>query len=374
MAFEKTVPQWHAAGTEPPESLKTSGFTGGYQPPADFFNWFWHGVSEALAELQNHAAQQPESKIALYTDLAQIGLTVGSESISNIANALPNNSILMCATGSSNSDIYPDGKLGILVVEKVASSRINCTWTQRSTGATYISNVVDGTWYGWKRVGFQYTSLTQINVTSGSETIESIVEALPDNSNLVYSVSTAEESIYPTNYGLVTVTKLTNGRTKFEFISTIGTVYVGMYNVGADSPWTGWKKVYNEVSKPTPADIGAAASSHNHSASNITSGTLPVARGGTGNTSVDTTPTSGSTKMVTSGGVYTALAGKADSSHTQAASTITAGTFSATGVKAKSGTDYSTARVRNISAGTADLTAGTSTLESGSLYFTYKTT
>lgn len=35
----------------------------------------------------------------------------------------------------------------------------------------------------------------------------------------------------------------------------------------------------------TPANIGAAASSHNHSASNITSGTLNVARGGTGLTS-----------------------------------------------------------------------------------------
>ena len=35
----------------------------------------------------------------------------------------------------------------------------------------------------------------------------------------------------------------------------------------------------------TPANIGAAASSHNHAASNITSGTLGVARGGTGVTS-----------------------------------------------------------------------------------------
>ena len=34
----------------------------------------------------------------------------------------------------------------------------------------------------------------------------------------------------------------------------------------------------------TPASIGAAASSHNHSASNITSGTLPISRGGTGGT------------------------------------------------------------------------------------------
>lgn len=34
----------------------------------------------------------------------------------------------------------------------------------------------------------------------------------------------------------------------------------------------------------TPQGIGAATSSHNHSASNITSGTLPIARGGTGAT------------------------------------------------------------------------------------------
>lgn len=52
----------------------------------------------------------------------------------------------------------------------------------------------------------------------------------------------------------------------------------------------------------TPANIGAAASAHNHSATNITSGTLPIARGGTGVTTYvdllkklhpasDTTPT-----------------------------------------------------------------------------------
>lgn len=52
MALEKTVPQWDAVGTEPPSSLKTSGFTAGYKPPAAYFNWFWHSVSECLSELQ----------------------------------------------------------------------------------------------------------------------------------------------------------------------------------------------------------------------------------------------------------------------------------------------------------------------------------
>lgn len=70
--------------------------------------------------------------------------------------------------------------------------------------------------------------------------------------------------------------------------------------------------------------------------------------------------------------LQTALSDKADSDHTHAASKITAGTFSATGIIAKSGTDYTTARVRNIKASTTDLTAGTSTLTSGDLYFVYE--
>ena len=64
--------------------------------------------------------------------------------------------------------------------------------------------------------------------------------------------------------------------------------------------------------------------------------------------------------------------GAAASSHNQAASTITAGTFAATGVKAMNGTDYTTARVRNIQASTTDLTAGSSSLSNGDIYLVYE--
>ncbi len=69
-------------------------------------------------------------------------------------------------------------------------------------------------------------------------------------------------------------------------------------------------KLSDKISSMDTTIAGKAAASHNHSAANITSGTLAVARGGTGQTSVDTVPTSGSKKMCTSGGIYTALAGK----------------------------------------------------------------
>ena len=64
--------------------------------------------------------------------------------------------------------------------------------------------------------------------------------------------------------------------------------------------------------------------------------------------------------------------GAAAASHNQAASTITAGTFAATGVKAMNGTDYTTARVRNIKASTTDLTAGSSALANGDIYLVYE--
>lgn len=55
MSFEKKVPEWTATGTEPPASLKEKGFEVGYKPPAAYFNWFWHAVSECLNELYNEA-------------------------------------------------------------------------------------------------------------------------------------------------------------------------------------------------------------------------------------------------------------------------------------------------------------------------------
>lgn len=101
--------------------------------------------------------------------------------------------------------------------------------------------------------------------------------------------------------------------------------------------WCAWNKIYSANSKPTLADIGAAASSHNHAAGDITSGTLAAAR-----------------------------------IPTLAASKIGAGTFAATGVVAAVGTDYTTARVRNAQASTSDLTAGSSSLANGNIYLVYE--
>ena len=50
---------------------------------------------------------------------------------------------------------------------------------------------------------------------------------------------------------------------------------------------------------------------------------------------------------------------------------LKSGTFSTTLIYAKTGTDYTTARIRNIKASMSDLAAGSSSLSSGDIHYTY---
>ena len=52
MDFNNNLPEWGNEGAEPNENLRTSGFQGGYKPPATVFNWFWNKVINAITELQ----------------------------------------------------------------------------------------------------------------------------------------------------------------------------------------------------------------------------------------------------------------------------------------------------------------------------------
>lgn len=99
----------------------------------------------------------------------------------------------------------------------------------------------------------------------------------------------------------------------------------------------------------TAPDVGAAPESHNHSASNITSGTLPISRGGTGGTTasaarsalgitpenigaatvnaVNTAQSTANTAISNAATAQSTADGKANASHTHAASDVTSGTL-----------------------------------------------
>ncbi len=96
----------------------------------------------------------------------------------------------------------------------------------------------------------------------------------------------------------------------------------------------------------TPAEAGAAAANHTHTAAQV--GAAPATH--------THTP---------------AQAGAAAASHSHPASQVTAGTLPA-GVLATYGADYGTSRLRNIRAGTGDLTPGVTPLSDGEIYIVYE--
>lgn len=117
-----------------------------------------------------------------------------------------------------------------------------------------------------------YTSLDQIGVTIGSETMEAIALALPNNAILETSCGASNNGVtdgtgFPvvagtTNsmkYGILHVSKISGyDHVSFEFRvkDPSSRLFVGFYS-SADG-WSGWKKVYTESSKPTAAELNAA--------------------------------------------------------------------------------------------------------------------
>lgn len=163
MAFEKKVPDWLAEGVEPPESLKESGFTAGYKPPADYFNWFWHGIGEAVKELQSMtpsdigAAKEEQHKWESYSVLAQISpeLTFDSTPF-EVANAMPDYSVLSFVTSGTYGyagGLVPQPENGVLTIRKTTIARVLFEFVGEFSGVYYAyMRSSEGFFSGWLKV------------------------------------------------------------------------------------------------------------------------------------------------------------------------------------------------------------------------------
>lgn len=125
------------------------------------------------------------------------------------------------------------------------------------------------------------------------------------------------------NFGMFVIQSAGGWQTQFLYGSNDVT-YTRAYHGGT---WTSWAEMYTSANKPTASEIGAAAASHSHAASAITSGTLsadrlptvPVSKGGTGSTSASAARSAL--------GITPANIGAAASSHNHSAANITSGTL-----------------------------------------------
>lgn len=122
-------------------------------------------------------------------------------------------------------------------------------------------------------------------------------------------------------------------------------IIVGIQKNGTDLTVDSSTRKVNITVPTTAADIGAAASSHNHSASNITSGTLAIARGGTGASNAAGARTNLEVYSTTE--VDTALAGKASSTHNHDSAYDAKGAADTALASAKTYADSAAAQVKN---------------------------
>lgn len=140
----------------------------------------------------------------------------------------------------------------------------------------------DGTWKEVKQNLTVYTSLEQIGITPGEETFETIHNALKINEQIIYwfdhnVYSNYNIDFYPTNYGLFTATKLSNGISQYQYIEyqyvdqtkNIGSVWSTYYNTTYPDGICQWNRHLNSQTTQTQSISGSLSQFKSSNYSNI---------------------------------------------------------------------------------------------------------
>lgn len=223
-------------------------------------------------------------------------------------------------------DLIDDNTDAIDALEVVAAGKANKTHTHAISDVTNLQSTLNNK---------SDSNHTHSNIVSRGNTQAETETTRPSVSGL--SMTQAYSNGYPQNYGNVLNLKgQGDGQLLIGWSGTSGShapVHVRSKRDVSDAKWSDWAQVYTTAYKPTPTDIGAAASSHSHKVANITDLTA---------TATELNYMDGVTSNV-----QTQLDGKAASSHNHSASNITSGTLSSdrlpTVPVAKGGTGATTA-------------------------------
>lgn len=281
MAFEKIVPTWNAAGSEPPDTLKNTGFQAGYKPPAEYFNWFWRGVSQCLRELQERTWDKFAGMVSENTDMddyTEVGIYTYSHAASVSVANIPEKS---------------QGTLFVLprMVNKNESNLIQAVLTQNN--AVYLRNKIDGVWGDWAKIRSSGDIIPISNGGTGATTAAAALAALgavAKAGDTMYGNLTIQNGSWP-------VLRLkAPGDSNVGYLegsySTAGTIALWNQNDGEDNNTRRGLKIYNSGKKANVADalefvdytgtevpkVYKVFGSHN---------VVPIANGGTGATTQD---------------------------------------------------------------------------------------
>ena len=91
--------------------------------------------------------------------------------------------------------------------------------------------------------------------------IETIIQAMPDNTGLKADIMANDTTLYPAQFGTLTIYKIRENRVEIEYVSNVlhtepeyNKRWVGQYNAGV---FGGFKQVFTEQHPPTPEQVGA---------------------------------------------------------------------------------------------------------------------
>ena len=158
----------------------------------------------------------------------------------NVDEVLKPDAIVADLTTTSGSTVLSTAGLQTELDKKIDKTAISTSISSTSTDEEVASAKCINDNYGIKT----YTTLEQIGLTKGSETLIGIATNLPDNSILTLTITT-EYNIteYPYKYGILVVQKLNNYRVGFTFFQDNGIAeWINYYNAGG-SDVKGWARL-----------------------------------------------------------------------------------------------------------------------------------
>lgn len=204
-------------------------------------------------------ADSSDSHIKTYSSFADLGLS-GEITPEQLFNAMPVGSelIAVCNAGTYLSD-YPGSRIyGYIFAYKSGDITMNVEFihTAEDNGeyasaykAQYRTSSTPS-WTGWRKVKLleagqendlkTFTSLAQIGITAGQETIESVSQALPDNSMITCGVGASNNQVvYAFAYGVVTVQRTDGSRVVWTMIeNSTARSATGIWN--SATGFSGW--------------------------------------------------------------------------------------------------------------------------------------
>lgn len=194
-------------------------------------------MQELSSQLSNLAGTHP---IKTYTNLSQLGLTIGQETIESISAAMPNGSILTFAVGNSaNTEIYPYelcnalvfrsdiSRVSWIIVEKETGNVATANWSSdlgfsgwnksRTLPQEYDLPLADG-WTVWRSSRYWKNQINEVTVlvsirASAEHQPGSIIATLPVGYRPAYTIEVP--AITGSGYTSGTVQVTSSGNVSF---------------------------------------------------------------------------------------------------------------------------------------------------------------